>query len=219
MGRIEKTFARLGRDGRTALMPYLTMGYPEAKSALELVPAIAQAGADLVELGVPFSDPLADGATIQASSQRALENGMTLELCLEQAATLRERGVKVPFVMMGYYNPIFQMGVETFAYRAAQAGVDGAIVPDLPPEEADGLRTALHTRGIDLVFLLAPTAGLSSEAMTVLVFCSNGSRMATPKLASRPAPWWPAFMMPSPAPVMTIQLFSLIWLANWRADW
>jgi tryptophan synthase alpha chain len=159
MGRITKTFERLGRDGRTALMPYLTMGYPEVESALELVPAIAQAGADLVELGVPFSDPLADGATIQASSQRALENGMTLELCLEQAATLRERGTKVPFVMMGYYNPIFQMGIETFAYRAAQAGVDGAIVPDLPPEEANGLRTALHTRGIDLVFLLAPTAG------------------------------------------------------------
>jgi tryptophan synthase alpha chain len=158
MGRIEKTFERLRSDGRTALMPYVTMGYPEVESALELVPAIAQAGADLVELGVPFSDPLADGATIQASSQRALDNGMTLELCLEQAATLRERGVTVPFVMMGYYNPILQMGIETFAYRAAQAGVDGAIVPDLPPEEASGLRTALHARDIDLVFLLAPTA-------------------------------------------------------------
>jgi len=158
MSRIEQTFLRLKKGGRTALMPYVTMGYPEVGSALELVPAIAQAGADLIELGVPFSDPLADGATIQASSQRALENGMTLDLCLEQVATLRECGVTVPFVMMGYYNPILQMGIETFALRAAQAGVDGAIVPDLPPEEASGLRTALHARDLDLVFLLAPTA-------------------------------------------------------------
>jgi tryptophan synthase alpha chain len=158
MGKITETFDRLRNDGRTALMPYLTMGYPDRESALDLVPAIAQAGADLVELGVPFSDPLADGATIQASSQRALENGMSLDLCLEQAAMLRKRGVTVPFCMMGYYNPILQMGVETFAYRATRAGVDGVIVPDLPPEEANGLRTALYTRDIDLVFLLAPTA-------------------------------------------------------------
>jgi tryptophan synthase alpha chain len=158
MGRIEETFERLGRDGRKALMPYLTMGYPEVESALDLVPAIAEAGADLIELGVPFSDPLADGATIQASSQQALENGMNLALCLRQVDRLRARGVTLPFVMMGYYNPILQMGIETFAHRAAQAGVDGAIVPDLPPGEANELRAALHAQGVDLVFLLAPTA-------------------------------------------------------------
>jgi tryptophan synthase alpha chain len=157
MGRIGETFARLGRQGRTALMPYLTMGYPAPESALRLVPAIARAGADLIELGVPFSDPLADGATIQAASQRALAGGMSLALCLEQAAALRAAGESVPFVLMGYYNPILQMGLGRFARRAAEAGIDGAIVPDLPPEESDALRAALHESGIDLIFLLAPT--------------------------------------------------------------
>jgi tryptophan synthase alpha chain len=138
-------------------MPYLTMGFPQLDDALSLVPAIAGAGADLIELGVPFSDPLADGATIQAASQHALENGMTLSLCLDQAAALRAGGVDVPFVLMGYYNPIVQMGIERFAARAAEAGVDGVIVPDLPPEESDDLRAALRARDIDLIFLLAPT--------------------------------------------------------------
>lgn len=158
MGRIDERFEQLGRQGRTALMPYLTMGYPARESALDLVPVLVDAGADLVELGVPFSDPLADGATIQASSQRALENGMTLALCLDQAAALRACGVVIPFVLMGYYNPILQMGVERFARRAAAAGIDGAIVPDLPPEESGELHAALRDHGIDLIFLLAPTA-------------------------------------------------------------
>ena len=139
-------------------MPYLTMGYPQRESALALVPALVEAGADLIELGVPFSDPLADGATIQAAAQQALTNGMTLSLCLEQATALREQGVVVPFALMGYYNPIFQMGAERFARRAAAAGVDGVIVPDLPPEESDDLRSALRARGIDLIFLLPPTS-------------------------------------------------------------
>jgi tryptophan synthase alpha chain len=108
-------------------------------------------------LGLPFSDPLADGATIQAASQQALANGMTLSLCLEQTVALRGRGVAVPLILMGYYNPIFQMGVECFAQRAAAADVDGVIVPDLPPEESDALQSALHLREIDLIFLLPPT--------------------------------------------------------------
>ncbi|MCK5550656.1 MAG: tryptophan synthase subunit alpha [Hyphomicrobiaceae bacterium] len=158
MSQITATFNNLRRDGRAALMPYLTMGYPHRQSALALVPALVEAGADLIELGVPFSDPLADGATIQAASQQALANGMTLSFCLEQAATLRARGVTVPFVLMGYYNPIFQMGSSHFAQRAATAGIDGVIVPDLPPEESDSLQSALHSQGIDLIFLLAPTS-------------------------------------------------------------
>ncbi len=158
MNRIVDTFERLRRTGRTALMPYLTMGYPRRDSVFSLVPAIVEAGADLIELGVPFSDPLADGATIQAASQQALDNGMCLALCLDQVATLRERGVEVPLVMMGYYNPILQMGEEQFAARAAQAGVDGVIVPDLPPEEAERLRQALAGHGLHLVLLLAPTS-------------------------------------------------------------
>jgi tryptophan synthase alpha chain len=134
------------------------MGYPQRESALSLVPALVEVGADLIELGIPFSDPLADGATIQAAAQQALTNGMTLSLCLEQAALLRGRGVTVPFVLMGYYNPIFQMGTERFARRAAAAGVDGVIVPDLPPEESDDLCAALHAQGTDLIFLLPPTS-------------------------------------------------------------
>ncbi len=158
MSTIERTFARLRAEGRAALMPFLTMGFPERDSALELVPAVVEGGADLVELGVPFSDPLADGATIQAASQRALENGMTLALCLEQAAALRARGITVPFVLMGYYNPILQMGEAQFAERAAAAGIQGVIVPDLPPEEAGALHEALRRHGLDLIFLLAPTS-------------------------------------------------------------
>ena len=158
MGQITDTFESLRRGGRTALMPYLTMGYPQRESALALVPALVGAGADLIELGIPFSDPLADGATIQAAAQQALANGMTLSLCLEQAAALRERGVAVPFVLMGYYNPIFQMGPEQFAHRAAATGIDGVIVPDLPPEESDGLHSALCSQGVDLIFLLPPTS-------------------------------------------------------------
>jgi len=158
MSRIAATFENLRRAGRKALMPYLTMGYPQRESALTLVPALIEAGADLIELGVPFSDPLADGATIQAAGQRALANGITLSLCLEQAAALRDREGAVPYILMGYYNSIFQMGLEHFARHAAIAGIDGVIVPDLPPEESDALRSALRARGIDLIFLLPPTS-------------------------------------------------------------
>ncbi len=158
MSRITETFESLKQNGRKALMPYVTMGFPALESALEIVPALAEAGADLVELGVPFSDPLADGATIQAAGQRALANGMSLTLCLEQAATLRARGVTVPFVLMGYYNPIMQFGFERFAERAVACGIDGLIVPDLPPEEAETLHAAATARGLDVIFLLAPTS-------------------------------------------------------------
>lgn len=158
MSRITTVFRQLRAQGRKALIPYITLGFPERESALELVPALVEAGADLVELGVPFSDPLADGATIQAASQRALANGMTPTLALEQIARLRAQGLTVPFIWMGYYNPILQMGLATFAQRAAQAGLDGVIVPDLPPEEADALQQALQAHDLDLIFLLAPTS-------------------------------------------------------------
>jgi tryptophan synthase alpha chain len=158
MSRITKTFEQLKQNNRTALMPYVTMGYPQLESALDLVPTIEAAGADLVELGVPFSDPLADGATIQASSQQALENGMSLALCLEQAAILRARGVTIPFVMMGYYNPIVQLGIERFAQAAVAAGIDGLIIPDLPPEESEDLYATATAHGLDVVLLLAPTS-------------------------------------------------------------
>jgi tryptophan synthase alpha chain len=159
MSRISAVFEELRLAGRTALMPYVTMGYPRRDSALDLVPALEKGGADLVELGVPFSDPLADGTTLQSAGYTALAGGMTLALCLEQAAELRARGIDIPFVLMGYYNPVFQMGLETFAKCAAEAGIDGLIIPDLPPEESDDLAAALAPRQIDLVFLVPPTAG------------------------------------------------------------
>jgi len=158
MSKITETFQILKQNGRKALMPYVTMGYPALESALDIIPALAEAGADLVELGVPFSDPLADGATIQAAGQRALANGMSLAVCLEQAATLRTRGVTVPFMLMGYYNPIMQFGFERFAEQATASGIDGLIVPDLPPEEAETLYAAATARGLDVIFLLAPTS-------------------------------------------------------------
>jgi tryptophan synthase alpha chain len=153
-------------------MPYLTMGYPDLDSALDLVPAVVEAGADLIELGVPFSDPLADGATIQAASQRALDRGMTLSRCLEQVALLRARGIAIPLVLMGYYNPILQAGLAPFARDAAAAGLDGLIIPDLPPEESGPLRSAMEAAAIDLVFLLAPTSG--AERLRLVVERTRG---------------------------------------------
>ncbi len=158
MSKIQSTFEKLRKSGRKALMPYLTMGFPHLDSAFELVPALVEGGADMIELGVPFSDPLADGATIQAAGQRALDNGMTLALCLEQASTLRAQGVDIPLVLMGYYNPVLQMGIDEFARRAAIAAIDGVIVPDLPPEEGDELHLALRAHEIDLIFLLSPAS-------------------------------------------------------------
>jgi tryptophan synthase alpha chain len=158
MSRITETFTRLKSEKRTALMPYITIGYPTKEATLTLVPALVESGADLLELGIPFSDPLADGATVQAATERALVNGVTLRYCLDTSRQLREAGIQVPFSFMGYYNPIYQMGIERFAEDAQAAGVDAVIVPDLPPEEAVALDRALAARDIDYIYLLAPTS-------------------------------------------------------------
>jgi tryptophan synthase alpha chain len=158
MSRIASAFEKLRQAGRTALMPYLTIGYPSPALTLELVPAVVEAGADLIELGIPFSDPLADGATIQQATHQALQQGTTVETCLETVAELRRRGVETPLILMGYYNPIFQRGLMRFCEDAARAGADGLIVPDLPPEEAADLREACQAHSLDLIFLLAPTS-------------------------------------------------------------
>ncbi|MEI8165012.1 MAG: tryptophan synthase subunit alpha [Chloroflexales bacterium] len=157
MSRIAETFARLRAEGRVALMPYLTVGFPERTSALTLIPAMETAGASLFELGVPFSDPLADGATIQRSAQRALAHGVTLADCIATTASLRERGVTAPLLLMGYYNPLLRYGVERACRELAAAGGDGWIVPDLPPEEAGELRAATAAHGLDLIMFVAPT--------------------------------------------------------------
>ena len=157
-GNIEKTFARLRAQGRTGLVPFLPVGFPDIEATLELVPTLAEAGADIIELGVPFSDPLADGATIQKAGFHALHQGVSLRRCLEVCSTLRERGVEVPLVLMGYYNPILSMGLDVFAKQGEEAGLDGAIVVDLPPEECGPLQEACQARGIDIIYLLAPTS-------------------------------------------------------------
>lgn len=154
MSRIADAFRQ---PGRTALIPYVTMGYPSIEATLEVVPRLAENGCDIVELGIPFSDPLADGATIQQASFRALQNGITPEICLETAARLREK-VDTPLIFMTYFNPVLNYGIEDFSRDCAQAGVDGLIVPDLPPEEGGELEASTQSNGIDLIYLLAPTS-------------------------------------------------------------
>ncbi len=156
--RIDETFARLRAGRELGFIPYLTIGYPDRESALKLVPALVRGGACAVELGIPFSDPLADGATIQRASQVALQNGVTVQYCLETAARLREQGIDVPLIFMGYFNPLLQYGLERFVCTCVEVGVDGVIVPDLPPNESDELYTLCQESGRDLIFMVAPTS-------------------------------------------------------------
>ncbi len=155
---IASAFKAAKTEDRAALMPYFTLGYPTPEMSLDIVEAIAGAGADLIELGVPFSDPLADGPTIQHSTQVALKQGVNAAQCIEMVADLRARGVVQPLMLMGYINPILAFGVEHFVAEAAKAGADGFIVPDLPPEEAAGIEAACQSHGRALVYLLAPTS-------------------------------------------------------------
>jgi tryptophan synthase alpha chain len=156
--RIASAFARARAEGRAALMPYYTLGYPDSPTSEAVIRAIAEAGADLIELGVPFSDPLADGPTIQRSSQVALERGMTPARCLELTGRLRAGGVRQPLLLMGYVNPILAYGSGRFVADAAGTGADGLIVPDLPPEEAGEVEAACGASGLALIYLAAPTS-------------------------------------------------------------
>lgn len=146
--------------GRPAFMPYAVLGYPDRAGGLKTIKTLVEAGADLLELGVPFSDPLADGPTIQAATQKSLENGTTVKDCLAQVHELRQQGIETPALLMGYINPILAYGLEKFVADAAAMGVDGLIVPDLPPEEAGELEAACNGHGLALVYLLAPTSTL-----------------------------------------------------------
>ena len=156
--RIAEIFKRSRVENRAALLAYLTLGYPSRKRSLALVEAAVAGGADLVELGIPFSDPLADGAVIQRATHLALQQGTTVARCLEMATSLRKRGIVVPFVFMGYYNPILSFGEDAFCRACHEANVDGLIVPDLPPEEGGELEIACRRHGLALVYLLAPTS-------------------------------------------------------------
>jgi tryptophan synthase alpha subunit len=145
-GRLEATFKRLKRDGRTGLVAFVTTGFPSIEATLEAVPALVEGGADIIELGVPFSDPIGEGPTIQRASFAALESGVTTEVCLDVLRKLRAGGLDVPVILMGYYNPILAYGIDAFCRDAAEAGADGFIVVDLPPEESGPLRRRARER-------------------------------------------------------------------------
>jgi tryptophan synthase alpha chain len=156
MSRLHGRFISLRRQGRKALIAYITGGYPSLKQMDRVARDLERAGADVVEIGVPFSDPIADGPTIQFSSQKALEKGVSLSDILRWVSRFRKRS-ELPVVLMSYLNPIHRMGYRAFARAASSAGVDGLIVPDLIPEEAGSLQEVLEPAGIDLIFLVAPT--------------------------------------------------------------
>ena len=154
--RIAPTFARLRDEKRTGLVTYVTAGDPDLERSADILCALDAAGADVLEVGIPFSEPLADGPVIQRATERALAAGATASGVLDLVASVRER-VQAPIVLFTYANPVLRMGVEAFSDRAKQAGVDGVLVLDLPIEEAQGVRDALAARGIDMIFLLSPT--------------------------------------------------------------
>lgn len=158
MSRIAAVFEKLAREHRKALIPFVTAGDPASGGAVELMHALARAGADVIELGVPFSDPMADGPVIQRASERALKEGVSLDVVLGYVAAFRKRDSATPVVLMGYANPIEAMGTEPFASRAQAAGVDGVLVVDYPPEESTDFAALVRRHGIDLIFLLAPTS-------------------------------------------------------------
>ena len=157
MTRLNRKFAELHAARRKALIPIVTAGDPSLDATVPVMHALVAAGADVIELGVPFSDPMADGPTIQRSSERALARGAGLRYVLEAVRAFRERDAATPVVLMGYLNPLDIRGVERFAAEAADAGVDGLLLVDLPPEEATGFRGALTAHGIALVLLASPT--------------------------------------------------------------
>ena len=154
MSRISYVF---DRSGHTALIPYVTIGYPSIEATLKVVPLLARHGADIVELGIPFSDPMADGSTIQKASFGALKNGVTPQICLDVAKQLCQV-VEIPLVFMTYFNPIYSYGLEKFCAAGADAGIDGFIIPDLPPEEGSKLEAITQRHNMDLIYMLAPTS-------------------------------------------------------------
>jgi tryptophan synthase alpha chain len=169
--RIPKRFAELRDAGELGIVAYITAGDPTLDAALEYVLALAETGADVVELGVPFSDPLADGPTIQRASERALKSGTTLHGVLDLVRRIRQTS-QVPLVLFSYFNPILQFGLEKFAAAAAEAGADGVLVTDLTPEESEDYRRILQAHQLDTIFLAAPTS--TDERLQKIAACSSG---------------------------------------------
>jgi tryptophan synthase alpha chain len=158
MNRLDKTFAALKAAGRKALIPYITAGDPHPQHTVAFMHALVRGGADVIELGVPFSDPMADGPVIQLACERALVHGTGLWDILDMVAAFRRDDMRTPVVLMGYLNPIERRGVEAFAERAREVGVDGVLIVDLAVEESSDYLPALRKRGLDCIFLLAPTS-------------------------------------------------------------
>jgi len=169
--RISKRFSDLRATGELGIVAYITAGDPSLDATLKFVLALAEAGADVIELGVPFSDPLADGPTIQRASERALRSGTTLAGVLELVRRIRKSS-QVPLVLFSYYNPVLQMGLEKFASAASQAGADGALITDLTPEEAGDYHRILHAHHLDTIFLAAPTS--DDARLQKIAACSSG---------------------------------------------
>jgi tryptophan synthase alpha chain len=168
MNRIDAVFQKAGAR---ALIPYLTVGYPAVETTVELALWLARNGADIIELGIPFSDPLADGATIQASSYKALLNGVTAGTCLEVASTLR-KSIETPLVFMTYFNPVLHYGIPAFCRECRSRGVDGLIVPDLPPGEAEDMEGECQVNDLDLIYLLSPNS--TAERIALVAEKSRG---------------------------------------------
>jgi len=171
MGRVEKVFKKLKKEGRKALIPYIMSGDPSLDATERILLDLEDAGADLVELGVPFSDPLADGPTIQRASERSLKHGTTLKKVLNLVRKIRKK-TAIPIILMTYYNPVFKMGVTEFFKRATDSGVDGVIIPDLIPDEAEDYIHTAREYGVDTIFLLAPTS--TEERIKRVVRASTG---------------------------------------------
>jgi len=169
--RISERFADLRASGELGIVAYITAGDPTLNATLKFVPALADAGADVIELGVPFSDPLADGPTIQRASERALKSGTTLAGVIDLVRRIRQSS-QAPLVLFSYYNPILQMGLEKFASAAASAGADGVLVTDLTPEESEEYRRILGAHHLDTIFLGAPTS--TDERLAKIAACSFG---------------------------------------------
>jgi len=169
--RIAKCFATLRAAGEMGIVAYITAGDPSIDATLEFVLALEEAGTDVIELGVPFSDPLADGPTIQRASERALQSGASLPKILELVSRIRKSS-QIPLVLFSYYNPILQMGLEAFAASASEAGVDGVLATDLSPEESVEYRRILATHHLDTIFLCAPTS--TDERLASIAECSSG---------------------------------------------
>lgn len=169
--RMDLRFRKLKEEGRTALIPFLTVGDPDLETTLAIIDELETAGADVLELGVPYSDPLADGPVIQRASTRALRGQVNIRTCMEIALKARQRGSELPFVLFTYYNPVLQMGIDTFFAELLKHEISGLIIPDLPIEEAEELRARCREEGVHLIPLVAPT---SSERIARIVNGASG---------------------------------------------